>query len=380
MRPFLPAVLLVLATAIPGPAPTQTAPIPETIEALGRALFFDTNLSLNRTQACASCHDPARAFSDPRGPASPGDDGVSLGDRNAPTAAYAATIPAFGRDDEGHWTGGQFLDGRAATLEDQAAGPPLNPIEMGMPDRAAVVSRLRENPEYRTAFPALFGAGVLDDPDAGYDAMTRAIAAFERTGDFASFDSRYDRYLRGEVAFTPEEELGRVLFFSQQFTNCGLCHQVGNSQIDPRETFTNHRYFNIGTPENADLRGRNGVAPGTVDAGLAANPAVAGDPAARGQFRVPTLRNVAVTGPYMHNGVFADLRTVILFYNTYNSRDPERHVNPETGAPFGPPPVPETLAMEELTHGPSLDDRRIDAIVAFLRTLTDARYEDLLDE
>ena len=385
MRPVLPvvlpaALLFAVTLTLPFAAPTQEPAVPATLEALGRDLFFDTNLSLNRTQSCASCHDPARAFSDPRGAASPGDDGISLGDRNAPTAAYAALVPPFGRDAEGRWIGGQFHDGRAATLEDQAAGPPLNPIEMGMPDAAAVVERLRENPAYVAAFPALFGADVWDEVEAAYAAMTRAIAAFERTGDFASFDSRYDRFLRGEIALTPEEELGRVLFFSQQFTNCSLCHLGGSSQMDPRETFSDHRYFNIGTPENAALRAMNGVAPGTVDAGLAANPAVAGDAAALGQFRVPTLRNVAVTGPYMHNGVFQDLRTVILFYNRYNSRDPERQINPETGAVIGLPPVPGTLAMEELTHGPALDDRRIDAIVAFLRTLTDARYEPLLDE
>ena len=381
MHPILPAALLcVAALVLAGPASTEAPAVPTTLEALGRDLFRDPNLSANRTQACASCHDPARAFSDPRGAASPGDDGISLGDRNAPTVTYAALIPPFGRDAEGRWIGGQFHDGRAATLEDQAAGPPLNPIEMGMPDAAAVVARLRENPAYGAAFPALFGAGVWDDPARAFAAMTQAIAAFERTADFASFDSRYDRFLRGEITLTPEEELGRVLFFSQQFTNCSLCHRLGTSEMDPRETFTDYRYFNIGTPENTALREMNGVAPGTVDAGLAANPAAAGDVGARGQFRVPTLRNVAVTGPYMHNGVFADLRTVVLFYNTYNSRDPERHINPETGAPFGPPPVPETLATEELTQGPALDDRRIDAIVAFLRTLTDARYEPLLEE
>lgn len=381
MRPILPAALLSLGVMVlAGPAPTEEPPVPATLEALGRDLFFDTNLSLNRTQACASCHDPAQAFSDPRGMASPGDDGVSLGDRNAPTATYAALTPPFGRDAEGHWTGGQFHDGRAATLEDQAAGPPVNPGEMGMPDHAAVVARLRENPAYGAAFPALFGASVWDDPETAYADMTRAIAAFERTGDFATLNSRYDRYLRGELQLTDQEELGRVLFFSQQFTNCSLCHRLGTSQMDPRETFTNYRYFNIGTPENTALRAMNGVAPGTVDGGLHQNPAVNGDPATRGQFRVPTLRNVAVTGPYMHNGVFRDLRTVVLFYNSYNARNPARHINPETGQPFAPPPVPETLAMDELTHGPALNDQRIDALVAFLRTLTDARYEPLLTE
>jgi cytochrome c peroxidase len=115
-----------------------------------------------------------------------------------------------------------------------------------------------------------------------------------------------------------------------------------------------------------------------VDEGLGGNPAV-DDPAQRHKFRTPTLRNVAVTGPYMHNGVFADLRTVVLFYNTYNTRSEARKINPETGAAFGSPMVPETISLEELEQGPALDDQRIDALVAFLETLTDARYEPMLE-
>ena len=354
--------------------------VPDTLEALGERLFFDVNLSANRTQACATCHDPDTAFADPRGMASPGDDGVSLGDRNAPTAMYAALTPAFHQAEEGAWFGGQFLDGRAATLEDQAAGPPLNPIEMGMNDEAAVVARLTEDPVYVAAFPALFGDGVLDDPEAGYAAMTRAIAAFERTGTFSPFSSKYDRFLRGEAELTDLEELGRVLFFSQQFTNCNLCHQLGESLMDPGETFTDYSYHNIGVPENVVLREANGFGVGKVDDGLALNTVVAGDPGTRGKFKTPTLRNVAVTGPYMHNGVFEDLRTVVLFYNMYNSTDPARRVNPETGVEFAAPEVPGTLSMKELETGPALDDKRIDALVAFLKTLTDERYEHLLEE
>ncbi|MCC0012944.1 MAG: c-type cytochrome, partial [Rhodobiaceae bacterium] len=277
------------------------------------------------------------------------------------------------------WAGGQFLDGRASRLEDQAGGPPLNPIEMGMPDKASVVARLREDQVYLSAFPKLFeDDGILEDAEKGYAAMTRAIAAFERTETFSPFDSKYDRFLRGEVQLSEQEELGRVLFFSQQFSNCNQCHQLGKSAIDPRETFTNYSFHNIGVPENLDLRAQNGVAVGTVDDGLAANPEVAGDPEERGKFKTPTLRNVAVTGPYMHNGVFKDLRTVILFYNKYNTKSEKRRINPETGKPFRAPPVPETISEKELTDGPALDDEKVDALVAFLKTLTDARYEHLL--
>jgi cytochrome c peroxidase len=347
-------------------------------EALGEALFFDANLSANRTQSCSSCHSPDHAFADPRGTAaSIGDDGTSLGDRNAPTAAYARFVPAFARRADGKWQGGLFHDGRAATLEDQAGGPPLNPIEMAMPGKAAVVARLKENPDYVKAFEALYGTGILDRPEDGYGAMTRAIAAFERTPQFAPFDSRYDRFLKGEITLTEEEELGRILFFSNQFTNCSQCHRLQQFAGAAEETFSDNLFHNIGVPVNTALRAENGVG-SKRDEGLAANPAVAGAAAERGKFRTPTLRNVAVTGPYMHNGVFKDLRTVILFYNKFNSKAPKRQINPETSAAWAPPETDGTLSLTELESGPALKDREIDALVAFLKTLTDRRYEQQL--
>ena len=354
------------------------------VAALGKALFFDVNLSKNRTQACATCHDPEAAFTDPReteaGRAvSLGDDGTSLGDRNTPTAAYARFAPVFHRTDKGVYVGGQFLDGREKDLAGQAGGPPLNPIEMGMADKAAVAARLRENPDYVAAFRAFHGAEIFDDDDKAYAAMAKSIAAFELTDSFASFDSKYDRFLRGEEKLTDQEELGRLLFFSQQFTNCNLCHQLRTSQTAKDETFSNYQYHNIGVPVNTEARRVNGVKPGHVDHGLLGNPAVA-DAAQDGKFKVPTLRNVAVTGPYMHNGVFKDLRTTILFYNKYNSKAEARQINPETGKRWRAPEVPATLSVKELTHGPALDDARIDALVAFLKTLTDRRYEPLLKE
>lgn len=351
---------------------------------LGKALFFDPNLSKNRTQACATCHNPANAFTDPRETAvgravSLGDDGTSLGDRNTPTAAYAKFAPKFQRLKDGRYVGGQFLDGREPDLAGQAGGPPLNPIEMGMPDKASVVKRLWEYPPYVTAFAKLFGPKVTDDTDAAYAAMTQAIAAFEQTEEFAPFDSKYDRFLKGEAKLTDQEELGRLLFFSQQFTNCNQCHQLHAVQPAKGETFTNYQFHNIGIPVNTAVRQANGSKPGRIDHGLLDNPAVT-DKAQDGKFKVPTLRNVAVTGPYMHNGVFKDLRTTVLFYNRYNTKDPERLINPETGKPFRAPEVPATLSVKELTHGPALDDKRIDALVAFMKTLTDRRYEALLEK
>ncbi|SMR81673.1 Cytochrome c peroxidase [Aliiroseovarius halocynthiae] len=374
MRLLLTAAIL---TAFASPAAAF-----DTMEKLGEALFFDVNLSKSRTQSCATCHDPEFAFVDPRetdaGRAvSLGDDGESLGDRSAPTAGYAMFTPDFEQLDTAAWRGGMFWDGRAAGLAGQAGGPPLNPIEMGMPDKASVVERLKEDDVYIAAFKALFGDDVWASDERVYDAMTQAIASFETTPLFAPFDSKYDRYLRGQVELTSEEELGRVLFTSQQFTSCNLCHQLRTSPIAADETFTNYEYHNIGTPVNAEVRGVNGVE--GPDVGLKANPAVNAAEAA-GRFKVPTLRNVAVTGPYMHNGVFKDLRTVVLFYNKYNTTNPKRQINPETGQPWAMPEIPQNLSVTELTEGPALDDRRIDALVAFMKTLTDQRYEHLLED
>ncbi|WP_415183423.1 cytochrome-c peroxidase [Phaeovulum sp.] len=377
-------ILTLLGLGLAQPMGAETATPYDTLEAWGEALFFDTNLSANRTQACATCHSPDFAFTDPRETAagravSLGDDGVSLGDRNAPTAAYARFSPPFQQGENSQWKGGQFHDGRAGGLADQAKGPPLNPIEMGMATAADVAARLAENPRYAATLTALTGADAVADPEEMFNVAADAIAAFEATPEFAPFSSKYDRFLRGEIKLSDQEELGRVLFFSQQFTNCNICHQLNAAPLALEETFSNYEYHNIGTPPNLAARALNGVAPGHIDHGLLDNPAIT-DPAQDGKFKVPTLRNVAVTGPYMHNGVFADLRTVVLFYNKYNSRRPARQINPETGSTWAAPEVPGTLSLTELEHGPPLDDARIDALVAFLETLTDARYEPLLTD
>lgn len=356
----------------------------DSVEALGEALFFDVNLSQNRTQSCASCHDPDHAFVDVRETAagrafSLGDDGVSLGDRNAPTLSYAALTPPYHINDMDFPMGGQFWDGRAADLAAQAGGPPLNPIEMGMPDKASVVARLRENEDYITGLEAYFGTDVFDDADAVFGAMTQAIAAYESTELFAPFDSKYDRALRGEYEMTAQEALGKAIFFDKDASNCSMCHMLKQFPTEEGETFTTYEYFNIGVPTNLPGREANGVLKGKIDFGLLGHPEV-NDVIEMGKFRTSGLRNVAVTGPYMHNGIFSDLRTVILFYNKYNTLEAQWQINTETGAPFGWPEVPKSLAVRELTHGPAFTDAQIDALVAFLETLTDARYEHLLEE
>ncbi len=352
-------------------------------ELLGRALFFDVNLSKNRTMSCATCHSPETGFVDQRGNgvdsmASLGDDGKSIGDRNAPPAGYAKFSPHFQKNngknkDKSAFIGGQFWDGREPTLAGQAGGPPLNPIEMGMPDKASVIARIKENPSYVKQFEQLFGKAIFTDTDKAYLAMTKAIEAFEKTDFFAPFDSKYDRFLRGEYELSVLEDLGRSLFFSNNNTNCSTCHKLRREDA-PRETFTNFEYRNIGVPENTALRAKNGVT--AKDLGLYQNPQAQTDDN-KGKFKVPSLRNIAVTGPYMHNGVFKDLRTVVEFYDKYNNL--ERKINPETGKPWGEPEVAENVALDEL-KAKALTERKIDALVAFMKILTDKRYEPLLEK
>jgi cytochrome c peroxidase len=131
-------------------------------------------------------------------------------------------------------------------------------------------------------------------------------------------------------------------------------------------------------PINKQVRAKNGIDLDHRDLGLLENPEV-GDPAMAGKFRVPSLRNVAVTGPYMHNGVFQELATAILFYNRFTLSNRKSQTNPETGERWGEPEVAETVDLELLREGQPMADNYIVALVAFLTALTDQRYESLLD-
>jgi cytochrome c peroxidase len=151
-------VIALLATSALGPANAEDDDLAD----LGGLLFFDANLSAQRNQSCSSCHDPLRAFTEARdngvaGAVSVGDDGKSLGDRNAPTLSYAALTPSFHQDENGNYVGGFFVDGRATTLVKQAQEPILNPIEMALPDAAVVRDRVQENAGYVTMFETRLG-------------------------------------------------------------------------------------------------------------------------------------------------------------------------------------------------------------------------------
>lgn len=376
---------------------------------LGKQLFHDKNLSLEMNQSCASCHSPGRGFIDDRvndasregiAPAgSLGDNLVSIGDRNAPTAAYAAFSPHFkcgtrsrvasqktsGIADYEGFLGGQFWDGREPNLKGQAGGPPINPGEMNMPSKAAVVARLKTN--YQEKFQELYSVDIFDNDDAVYAAMSESIAAFETSDkeEFYPFDSKYDRSLSGDYTFSPSSKasLGKARFFSSDLT-CAACHQL-HEIGDKGEIFTSFEYHNIGVPVNTYLRSFNEVT--KLDEGLLNNPAVTAQ-AEKGKFKVPTLRNVAVTAPYMHNGIFNELETVIHFYqhakekalNIKNDTLIEAINNPETGLKWGDAEIADNVEHDLLgANDINLNDREVEAMVCFLMSLTDARYETLLD-
>ncbi len=371
-----------------GGQPAQADTTPPDLANLGQRLFFDVNLSVNRSQSCATCHSPDRAYSDARkNPSAPSGTVAAvssgaypqlLGDRNAPALTYAALIPEFRFSTNGGYKGGFFFDGRAESLSAQVAQPLLDPREMAMPSRAALAARIRANPDYMRTLGQLFDIDSKSDSEEILDRALQAIVAFERSAEFMAFDSKYDRYLAGTYEMTKDETIGRELFFSD-LVNCRHCHLTDTEQKSARELFTNFEYHNIGTPPNTRARRFNGRATGYCDPGLAGNPLAADAENQQGKFRVPSLRNVAVTAPYMHNGVFAELETAVHFYGRHLLQKNKTMVNPETGQYWRPAEVPSTVDSKRLKLGQPLEPNRVRHLVAFLKTLTDRRYEHLLD-
>ena len=264
-----------LPSVAPAPAdnPTTTAKVE-----LGKMLYFDPRLSSTGTVSCFSCHNVMEG----------GDDHMTTsagvhaakGGRNAPTVWNAAFHSV------------QFWDGRAPTLEEQAKGPPVNPIEMGMPNLNAVIDRISRIPGYRAPFEAAFGAGDV----VTMDNAARAIAAYERT--LITPGSAYDRYVAGEKSSLTEQQVKGMETFAE--IGCTSCHQgpafngpplpVGTGFFMKFPAFTDTRYV-------AEYRL-------TEDPGRYA---VTKDEADRGMWRVPTLRNLVYTAPYMHNGAVKSL-------------------------------------------------------------------------
>lgn len=346
---------------------------------LGSALYQDTNLSLNKNQSCASCHSletiklfgdaetPAPGLVDPENvatgsPTSRGSVAGKFGGLNSPSAGYAAFSPTFDFDAlEGLWIGGQFWNGRAATLEEQAKGPFLNPLEMAMPGEWAVISELKNNPVYIKDFRKVYGfdlkavteADVLQ-VEAAYNLIANAIASFERSRTFNKFNSKFDFVEAGMTTYTAQELSGKALFEGK--AQCSLCHVTDpatgpDGNLYPA-VFTDFTYDNIGVPRNTSIPGNP-----TPDIGLGATTDDAGD---NGKHKVMSLRNIAVTAPYAHNSYFATLEEVVHFYNT-------RDVAAEGWAP---PEVAANVNTGELGNLGLTAEEEAD-VVAFMKTLTD---------
>jgi cytochrome c peroxidase len=283
--------------------------------ALGRALFFDPRLSGSNTIACADCHQPDRCFSD--------GEIRSIGASGEPLARHTPALINLA------WARGSFWDGGAKNLESQVFGPLTSPAEMAA-DTRSLVAELETDPELRAAFERTFpGEGLT------LGNLARALAQFERSLVFA--DSPYDRRTRGELleAAGALEQRGHALFLSW----CSSCHVPDH--------FTDFGYHDIGldasfSDENERIawgRGR-----------------ISGDARDRGAFKTPTLRNVALTAPYMHDGRFATLEQVLKHY---------RHGVVES------PNLAVELRGRDGRPGLELDDGDSEAIIAFLHTLTD---------
>jgi cytochrome c peroxidase len=337
------------------------------LERVGMELFFDESLSTPPGQSCASCHVPTAGFADPddHHATSEGVHPGRFGSRNAPIVSYAKFSPPFHFDKkEGLYVGGQFWDGRAATLEEQAKQPFLNPVEMANPGPQVVAGKVRQA-AYAGELRELFGEEVFNDDLKLYNAIATAIAAFERTDAVSPFTSKYDYYLAGKLELTPKEKLGLELFEREDKGNCAACHPSQRGDDGSRPLFTDFTYDNLGVPsnpENPHLRNEPQFNPhgdAFVDLGLGGKTGV-DRKSEHGKFKVPTLRNIAASAPYMHNGVFLTLKEVVDFYN---ARDTEP-------ARWGPPEVAANVNSDELGDL-GLNDEEVDAIVAFMETLTD---------
>ena len=311
---------------------------------LGERIFHDTTLSEPMGQSCASCHDAGVGFADPYGRAvSQGAVEGLFSARNSPTVAYAAFVPPLAWDSvEGLYVGGLFWDGRSNDLAAQAGEPFLDPNEMANPSRAAVVEKVRKAP-YFSDFVRLYGES--SNADTVYKWICQTLAEYQASARVNLFSSKYDRGALGE-----RERQGLELFNGKG--KCASCHVTTPDPRSGKVLFTDHTYDNLGLFRNAN----NVFSADTVDLGLGA---VVRSQAEHGKFRVPTLRNVALTAPYGHNGAFATLQEIVHFYNVRDVSDK-----------FPAAEYPETVNADEMGNL-GLTDEEERLIVEFLHTLTD---------
>jgi cytochrome c peroxidase len=357
---------------------------------LGRRLFFDPQLSASGKMACATCHDPSFAYGPPndRPTQLGGPDMTSVGLRAVPALRYLQTLPPFAEHhfdeavdesiDRGP-TGGHGWDGRADNTHDQARLPLTSKYEMANADVESVVAKVARG-TLADRFRAVFGDDVFSDSLRGSTAVLLCLEVFQQSpNDFYPYRSRYDAYLRKQLELSPKEQRGLTLFNDPRKGNCASCHP---SQIshDGFPNFTDFGYNAIGVPRNRALPANADAT--FYDMGLCGP--VRTDLSSHqdycGEFRVPTLRNIAVRRAFFHNGVFHRLDKVLEFYvqrdtnpgkwypkvdghvDSFDDLPPAYRKNVNRERPFGGGPgTASALGRDD-----------IDNIIAFLQTLTDA--------
>ena len=341
----------------PPPVPDDNPQTPAKIT-LGDKLFNDKRFSTTGEVSCATCHDAAKAFTDSPLKTSEGIHKLT-GTRNAPTVVNAAYFET------------QFWDGRSPSLEDQALHPPVNPVEMGLPSHQPILDIVRSDPDYVKAFKEVFG---VSGEKVTMDEVTKAIAAFERTQ--IAGDSNFDRWYFGREAgaLTEQQQRGFDLFVNQG--RCVSCHVVEQTQA----LFTDNRFHNIGVGINNIQKDVPELASEFLKADLnlaQVDVKVLGDKRTSelgrfavshgfdnlGSFKTPTLRNVAVTAPYMHDGSVATLRDTVVHYNNGGVTNEGDPVNDFLSGGIRPL---------------NLDDGQIDDLVAFMEALTSPQFAELL--
>ncbi len=360
---------------------------------LGRALFSDPALSASGKLSCASCHDPAHAFGPPNDlPVQLG--GVDLkqpGLRATPSLRYLQTVPPFTEhyfdsEEEGDPsidngpTGGLTWDGRVDRGRDQARIPLLSPFEMANPDEASVVAAVAHSPQ-AAAMRKIFGADIFDDNAKAFAAIVEALEAFEQSpADFYPYSSKYDAYLAGESTLTEQEARGLALFDDPAKGNCAHCHRSARDADGTAPQFTDFGFNALGVPRNPEIAANKD--PAYFDLGLCGPLRTDFTDRAEycGQFRTPTLRNVALRQSFFHNGVMHSLKEVLDFY-VERDTDPGKYYFPTadgTVTKFDDLPAKyrgnvnvEPPFDRHPGDAPALTEQdRLD-IIAFLQTLND---------
>lgn len=348
--------------------------------AIGERLFGETALSASGRLACATCHVESSAHAGAAGSFLPlgGVNGDQQGLRSMPTLRYLSDNRAFGFNPNGDPAGGFTWDGRADSLAAQARLPLLATHEMANGDEASVARRLRALP-YLAQLQFAFALPSRASDAQWVEAAAQALADYQ-AGDprFQPYTSKFDAVLAGRAALSAQEAHGLALFNDPQRGNCATCHTSTAAPGGRPPLFTNFSYHALGVPRNASQATRDAA---FFDLGLCGprRSDLSDLGALCGMFRVPTLRNVALTAPYFHNGAIATLEVAVAFYATRDS-DPARwypvvggrvqrfddlppayHANLSFEAPFNPRPgAPPALSIQDVQD-----------LVAFLTTLTD---------